>query len=414
MLVLLLFCCAALSSAADLFLRNVTYIDVTGAKQPYRTSLWISGNRLRAQGPSLPAPAAAEIIDAEGKYLIPGLWDAHVHLVRDGSDATPLLRNFLDHGITTVRDMGSIPDRIVALRRSIASGRIEGPQMLVCGTMLDGPPSKAGPTMQIVSNAAEAAAAVDRLAALKVDFIKVQQNLSAESYRAIVKTAKQRKLPVMGHTPDAITVTDAVRAGQRTIEHLTGVLVACSSRETELRGHIAKGAIGVDFGPIGEPGRIALDSYSEQKAATLFRTWKGVYMLPTLVWEKAYLLAPSTRRRPETAAMMKEHFAKGMAIVKAMHAAGIPFAAGTDAGDEFTTPGLGLHHELELLVEAGLTPLQALQSATIHPAAMMKRPLPATDFILLAANPLHDIRNTRRIEAVIRNGRMVARPNSVR
>ncbi len=414
MLVLHLFCCAALLPGADLFLRNVTYIDVTGARQPHRTSLWISGSRIQAQGPSLPAPATADRIDAEGKYLIPGLWDAHVHLVRDDSDPTPLLRQFLDHGVTAVRDMGSIPDRIVALRHSIASGRIEGPQLLVCGAMLDGPPSKAGPTVQIVSSGAEAAAAVDRFADRKVDFIKVQQNLSAESYRAIVEAAKQRKLPVMGHTPDAIAVTDAVRAGQRTIEHLTGVLVACSSREAELRSHIAKGAIGVDFGPIGEPGRIALDSYSEQKAATLFRSWKGVYMLPTLVWEKAFLLAPSTRRRPETSAMMQEHFAKGMAIVKAMHSAGIPIAAGTDAGDEFTTPGLGLHRELELLVEAGLTPLQALQSATIHPAAMMKRPLPITDFVLLDENPLHDIRNTRRIQAVIRNGRIVARHNSMR
>lgn len=105
--------------------------------------------------------------------------------------------------------------------------------------------------------------------------------------------------------------------------------------------------------------------------------------------------------------MMKEYFAKGMEVVRLMRGAGIRFVAGTDGGDTFTTPGLGLHQELELLVEAGLTPLEALQSATVNAAAMMNQPLPPTDFVLLAANPLDDIRNTRRVEAVIAKGKLV-------
>lgn len=407
MRVLLLVCCAALMPAADLYIRNVTYIDVTGGGKPHRTNLWIAGDRVRAQGALVRAPAGAQLVAGEGKFLIPGLWDGHFHLIRDDADVSPVLRKLLAHGVTTVRDMGSVPERIVALRDAIAAGKTEGPRLLVAGAMIDGPPSKGGPTMHVVANAAEATAEVERLAALRVDFLKVQQNVPAEAYRAVMAQAKQRGMTVMGHTPDPVTVSDAVKAGQMSIEHLTGVLVACSTRENELREAIAKGAAGVDFGPVGDAGRIALDSYSEQKAAQLFRQWKGVYVAPTLVWEKAFLLAPSTRRKPETVAMLKEYFAKGMSLVRAMHAGGLKFVAGTDGGDDFTEPGLGLHQELELLVEAGLTPMEALQAATVHPAAMMRRPLPATDFVLLSANPLEDIRNTRQVEAVIVNGRLM-------
>ncbi|MFN7937514.1 MAG: amidohydrolase family protein [Bryobacteraceae bacterium] len=407
MRVLLLVCVAGLLPAADLYVRNVTRIDVTGAKKPYRTSLWISANRVRAEGARVKAPKNAELVDGEGKYLVPGLWDSHFHLIRDESNPQPVLDSLLAHGVTTIRDMGSIPERIVVLRDAIAAGKTQGPRLFVAGVMLDGPPSKPGPTLHIVANAAEAAAEVDRLAALNVDFLKVQQNLSAESYRAVIAKAKEKRLAVMGHTPDALTVTEAAKGNQRSIEHLTGVLVACSSRENELRELIAKGVAAVDFGPLGDPGRITLDSHSEQKATELFRQWKAPFQVPTLVWEKAYLLAPSTRRRPETAAMMKEYFAKGMEVVRLMRGAGIRFVAGTDGGDTFTTPGLGLHQELELLVEAGLTPLEALQSATVNAAAMMNQPLPPTDFVLLAANPLDDIRNTRRVEAVIAKGKLV-------
>jgi imidazolonepropionase-like amidohydrolase len=278
----------------------------------------------------------------------------------------------------------------------------------VAGAMIDGPPSKPISTMHIVANPQEATAAVERLGALKVDFIKVQQNLSAASYQALVEKAKERRLNVMGHLPDALTMKDAVTAQQRTIEHLTGVLVACSTREAELREQIAKGVPAVDYGPLGEPGRITLDSFSEQKALELFRHWKARFQVPTLVWEKGYLLSPSTRRRPETVAMMKEYFAMGLNVVRLMHQAGIRFVAGTDGGDTFTKPGAGLHEELELLVEAGLTPLQALQSATVNAAALMNQPLPPADFVLLSANPLDDIRNTRKIEAVITRGKLIA------
>ncbi|MBS1825136.1 MAG: amidohydrolase family protein [Acidobacteria bacterium] len=408
MRVLLLVCVAGLLPAADLYVRNVTRIDVTGAKKPYRTSLWISGNRVRAEGARVQPPKDAVLVDGEGKYLLPGLWDSHFHLIRGESDPQPVLDKLLKHGVTTVRDMGSIPDRIVALRDAIAAGKAQGPRLIVAGAMLDGPPSKPDPTMHIVANAQEASAEAHRLAALKVDFLKVQQNLSAESYRAVAATAKAKGLAIMGHTPDALTVTEAAQAGQRSIEHLTGVLIACSSREAELRELIARGVAGVDFGPLGEAGRITLDSFSEQKALELFRQWKSSFQLPTLVWEKAYLLAPSSRRRPETAAMMKEYFAKGMAVVRLMHQAGIRFVAGTDGGDTFTTPGLGLHQELELLVEAGMTPLEALQSATVNAAAMMNQPLPPADFVLLSANPLDDIRNTRKVEGVITRGKFSA------
>ncbi|MBL8177300.1 MAG: amidohydrolase family protein [Bryobacterales bacterium] len=405
MRVLLLLGCAGLLSAADLYIRNVMYIDVASGSAPYRTNVWIAGGRVQAQGALVRAPAGAQLLDGSGKYLMPGLWDAHFHLIRDDSDPRPALRQLLEHGITSVRDMGSVPQSIVSLRDAIAAGKVDGPRLMVAGAMLDGPPSKAGSTMLIAAGAAQATAEVQRMAALRVDFIKVQQNLSQDAYAAVTAKANAEKLPVMGHVPDSLTVSEAIQAGQRTVEHLTGVLVACSSRESELRERIAKGVPAVDFGPVGETGRLALDSYSEQKAAQMFRQWKDAYFVPTLVWEKAFLLAPSTRRRPETAAMMKEYWSKGIALVRAMHRAGLRFVAGTDGGDNFTRPGSALHQELELLVEAGLTPLDALRAATVHAAAMMGRQLPPSDFVLLGANPLDDIRNTRLVEAVIVNGR---------
>lgn len=329
---LLLF--ATIAPAADLVIRDITYIDVTGAMPPARASLWLEGRRVRAIGARLQIPPSAEVIEGKGKYLIPALCDAHFHLIRDPSGATSTLSKLLAHGITTVRDMGSDPQRIVALRDAIASGRTAGPRLFVAGPMIDGPPAKPDVTMHIVSDARQASAEVEQLAALGVDFIKVQQNLTGEAWLAVIAKAREKRLPVMGHTPDAITPAQLARQGQRTIEHLTGILTACSTEEPALRAIIAKGVPAVDFGPLGPAGRIALDSYSEQKASTLFRQLAGVFHVPTLVWEKAYLLARSSRRSPEIAAMMRESYARGLQLVRAMHSAGLVFAAGTDGGKQ--------------------------------------------------------------------------------
>jgi len=425
----LVFLCAALCPAADLVVRDITVLDIEGGKAPRTASVWISGDRIRAIGGKVAAPKTAEIYEGKGKFLIPGLWDSHFHLIRKQTERytrTVWLPLLLANGITSVRDMGSMPEPIAALKKDIREGRIAGPDLYISGMMIDGPPSKESDTMAIAASPEEARAAVDRMAALGADFIKVQQNLSAESYKAIIEHAKQKRLPVDGHTPDSVTVSDIVRAGQRTLEHLTGVLVECSSKPP------GKGPA-IDFGPMGEAGRITLNSFDAAKAAMLFQRWKPIVMSPTLVWERAYihldetakrtasewqhvpqdvrrdaaLAAAAKRRRPETDAMMKEYYRAAIKLLPQMERAGITIIAGTDGGDEFTIPGYSLHDEMELLVQAGLTPLSALRAASTAPARLFGAPKERADLVILSANPLADIRNSRRVEAVILRGRLL-------
>lgn len=426
----LVFLCAVVCPAADLVIRDVTVVDVAGGKPSRTASVWISGDRVRSVAAKVNAPKDAVIYDGKGKFLIPGLWDSHFHLIRKQTERytrsvwLPLL---LSSGITSVRDMGSMPEAIAELKKDIREGRVTGPDLYISGMMIDGPPSKASDTMFIAASAEEARAAVDRMVALGADFIKVQQNLSAESYNAILARAKQKNLRVDGHTPDSLTVSDIVQAGQRTLEHLTGVLVECASKE------VPKNVPAIDFGPMGEAGRITLDSFDATKAAALFARWKPIVMSPTLAWERAYihldetakrtteewrwvpqdvrrdaaLAAAAKRRRPETDALMKEYYREAVKLLRQMHSAGVTIIAGTDGGDEFTVPGYALHEEMELLVQAGLTPLDALRAASTTPASLFGAAKDRADMVILSANPLTDIRNARRVEAVVLRGRLL-------
>lgn len=428
--------CASLSFGADLFIRDVSKIDPRSG-QITSTSVLISNGAVREDRPRVKAPKDARIVDARGKFLIPGLWDSHFHLIRKSTQnytRTVWLPMLLSYGITGVRDMGSIPEEIVKLRSDIRAGLIDGPQLYVAGAMVDGPASKSDEVLQVVKSPDGAVAFVNKMAALGVDFLKVQQNISRECYTAVVNAAAVRQLSVMGHLPDALTIDES---SQASLEHLTGVLPACSTRETDIREAIRKGAPGVDFGPAGEPGKWTLDNFSEDKAKAFYTQLlrHATFVVPTMVWERAYLYldesasrseaewkfvpksvrqdealqAALKRRKPETDALFKAYYGKAASLLAPMQKSGVPIVAGTDGGDEFTIPGFGLHKELELLVEAGLTPLQALQSATKNPVKMMHLPFDNADFVILDANPLVDIRNTRRIHAVVARGKLFDR-----
>jgi imidazolonepropionase-like amidohydrolase len=411
-------------------------IDVAGGKPPQVASVLISGERIVSIAARINIPKNATLYEGKGKFLIPGLWDSHFHLIRKQTERytrpvwLPLL---LSMGVTSVRDMGSMPEQIVALRKEIREGTVVGPDLYISGMMIDGPPSKPADTMAVAANAEEARAAVDRMAALGVDFIKVQQNLSADSYNAIIKRAREKGLPVAGHTPDSVSVAGIARAGQKTLEHLTGVLVESSSKETELRETVRKGAPSIDFGPMGPAGRLTLDTFDTAKASALFASLRQVAVVPTMAWERAYihldetakraadewrwvpddvrrdaaLAAAVKRRRPETDALMKEYYRAAASVLAKMHQAGVTVLAGTDGGDEFTVPGYALHDEMELLVQAGFSPLDALKAATATPARLFGAPAERADLVILSANPLTDIRNTKRVEAVVLRGRLL-------
>jgi imidazolonepropionase-like amidohydrolase len=393
------------------------------------------------------------MIDGFGKFLIPGLADMHIHLTGAGEPGgsrefiIPLL---IANGITTVRDMGGKVEFLTEMRAEIKSGRCLGPQIFFTGPYLDGNPPSFQPSI-VVQTASEAATAVQELKRDGVDFIKVQSRLLADPYYAIAREAKKQEIRFVGHVPDSITAAAASDAGQASIEHLTGVLLGCSTRERELRQRQLQPV------PLHEEQALArergwtkdlLDSYSPQLAESLAqkfaanRTWQ-VPTFPILVhlgyvtpetdlgndprlkyvprkvlqfWEQGRR-EQFDHHNAADFAERTESVRRFLEIVGKMNATGVPIMAGTDAAAPNVFPGSALHEDLAYLVEAGLSPLQALQSATTKPAEFLHRDAEQgtveigkrADFVLLDANPLDDIRNTQRIRAVVLNGKLFDR-----
>jgi hypothetical protein len=435
----------------------VTVIDVTGAPPQPDSTVVISDSRITAVGPSssLHIPSGTKVIDASGKFLIPGLADMHVHLTGAGEPSGSrefILPLLIANGITTVRDMGGRVVLLKQLRQEIASGDRIGPQIFFVGPYLDGDPPYFQPSI-VVRNAQDASAAVQQLKSDGVDFIKVQSRLQPAAYFAIAEASRRAAMRYVGHVPDAISAREASSAGQTSIEHLTGVLLACSTREDELRRRQL--AAPSPYGSVSqslERLRIwqqdLLDSYSDAKAGQLFQTFAAnhTWQVPTfpLLIHLAFLtpetdvandsraeyVPASVRKiwdagRRENLAnqgaaefqMRRELVKRSLSVFKQMYITGVPVMAGTDATAPNVFPGFALHEDLFYFVQAGLTPLEALQAATAKPAEFLGRlaeqgtiaPGKRADLVLLDANPLDDIRNTQKIDAVIVNGKLLNR-----
>jgi imidazolonepropionase-like amidohydrolase len=388
-------------------------------------------------------PSGARVIDGRGRYLIPGLWDMHVHSAfgdwfPGGRDI--ILPLFIANGVTGVRDMGGDVPVLLAWRKQLAEGEIIGPRTIISGPMLDGylPDGKSlrFPSSIPVTTPASAVAAVDSLKAQGVDFIKVQSELSDDAYHAAATEAHKQGLPFVGHVPDRVRLEETIAAGQKSIEHLMGIFEACSGQEDKFIS--GKGDL-----------KLMLSSHDEQKCNALIvllaksQTWQ----VPTLVWQRGgtFLDQRDLKHQPldkyvppywrevtwrrftdemmpdllkDPLALRREYFARNLQMVGAMHRAGVPFMAGTDtAPGVYIMPGFSLHDELANFVEAGFTPMEALQVATSNPAKFLEAessfgsivPGKTADLVLLNANPLEDIRNTQKITAVIANGRFFDR-----
>ncbi|HET9803862.1 MAG TPA: amidohydrolase family protein [Candidatus Acidoferrum sp.] len=445
------------SQIASVAILHVTVIDATGAPPEADQTVLIEKEKIVALGPSRTVfvPSGAEIVDGSGKYLIPGLADMHIHLTGagepDGSRKfiLPLL---VANGITTVRDMGGYLESLIPLRREIEEGKRLGPRIVFAGPYLDGEPPAFEPAM-IVANRDDAEAAISWLKQRGVDFAKVQSNLSREAYFAIALTCRNEHVTFSGHVPDRVTATEAADAGQRSIEHLTCELRACSSRENELMRKqfhvVAKQATTAE----SKARQLAwqrevLDSYSAERAAALMEKFRAqqTWQTPTLILLRNdafpvpnFHLAddPNTKYVPsnflggwsqnyevqmknvsaEELSLRAALLEKSSALVGLMQKSGVKILAGTDSAAPYVVPGFSLHEELELLVQAGLTPMEALQTATRNPAEFLGRldsqgTIAAgknADLVLLDANPFEDIRNTRKISAVLLRGRLMDR-----
>jgi imidazolonepropionase-like amidohydrolase len=407
---------------------HVEVIDATSPTPRHDRNVIVEGQRIVAEGPadSTAVPRGARVIEARGKYLIPGLWDMHVHTVMPGGrDVLPL---YIANGVTRVRDMAGDWAQLTAWRREIAAGTIIGPRILASGPYLEG--GDVPIPHLLVRKPEDAQPAVDSLIRLGVDFVKVHSQLTRESYFAIARAARTRKIAFVGHVPRVVGAAAASDSGQRSIEHLLAIPNQCTSAEMK--------TLAPRFQVQGALGRC-----STEDLAPLFAKFvrNDTWMVPTLVaqlevatWPKhdlpgdslAHYLPDSLRRfvaeifpmpadvPPNADVVGLALFAKRVALVGAMHRAGVHIMTGTDAPLRNGPPGFGVHEELMYFVRAGLSPFDALRSSTSEPArffgALDSLGTVArgkiADLVLLDANPLDDIRNTRRIRAVMASGRL--------
>ena len=435
---------AAAAPHPDIVIRNITVVDVkTGNLLPHESVL-IHGDRIQSIASTVRAAANAEAIDGRGKYLIPGLWDMHVHLWYK-ENQFPM---YLAWGITGLRDMGSDLNRVKQWRREIKAGERLGPHIETCGPAVDGFPSD-DPKLPVITlrTPADARKIYDHLEQdLNVDFIKVLSRVPRDAYFALIDRARKWGLPVVGHVPYSVMVDEAITERQSSIEHLSNVLLACSTEERKMLLPRSNAMERNDTAAILTFAERELATFDARKAETLFERMARFYsyQTPTLVMLRRSAYADSDevvrdphlkfipadirktwddprevkKKLPEpTLALMARRYEKYEYVVDRMQRAGVPILAGTDTGDPYTFPGYELHRELQLLVNAGLSPLQALRSATLTPAEFLDADESLgsvsqgkmADLVLLDGDPLKDIHNTQKISAVIVGGKYLSR-----
>lgn len=442
---------ATAKTAADLLIRHATIVDVENARLLPDQAVATSGNRIVAVGPDAEIAAnwhAPKTVNAQSRYLIPGLWDMHVHfgggpdLLAENKALLPL---YVAHGITTVRDAsGDLPYDVLDWRAEIANGKLFGPTLLSSGPKIEGVKPVWRGTLEAGSRA-DVDAAIEKLRALNVDFVKITDStLTPELFLYAVSKARAAGLNTSGHIPMALTVGQAVDAGLSSIEHIDYAYKAGVKSEAAIAADFAAGKI-----DRAEATRQLDGGFDPATAMASYRhlAAKGVSVTPTLNGGRiiafldqddhandAYLayIGPKLRAtynwrieraaKADAAGIARRHanYARGAAVLPMLQAAGVSIMAGTDAGflNSFNYPGIGLHDEIALFVENGLTPAQALQSATRAGPAWFNQldrygsiaPGKAADMVLLNANPLADIAATRAIEAVILRGQLQDRP----
>jgi imidazolonepropionase-like amidohydrolase len=431
--------------SSPLALTHVAVIDSTGSKPRLDQTVVIVNGRITATGPSarIKVPREARVIDAQGKSLIPGLWDMHVHVA--GLNADPawskqvLLPLLVANGVTGVRDMGGDLEKLLAWKRDVESGALVGPHIVTCGPFLVSSGDKTAEQYP-VANADEARAAVRDLKRRGAEFIKVISVASKEVFFAIADEAKKQNVPFSGHLPFQISAQEASDAGMHSIEHLlySAFSLSFSSNEDDLRQRLVAAE---QHGDSVAWEKIAHESdatYDKDKAAKLFQTLKrnGTWVTPTLAslditahpeeWtaddpQLAFLplsLAKQWRdsfqdsAMKERAAWLARQAANDWRLTGELHQAGIPLLAGSDSLDPFVFSGESLHRELGELVRAGLSPSEALWSATAGAVRFLGREHDLgtveagklADLVLLDGSPLENIANTQRINGVVRAG----------
>lgn len=439
------------TETADFAIINVTVINATGAPVQSGATVLITDNRISKIGKTQKIKVAdrVQIIDGSGKFLIPGLWDMHVHTSYTGwfaKEDTWFIENneinkdiffplFVANGVLGIRDLGGDLQALKRWRQEIEQEQLIGPRIIATGPIIDGPKPSGPLCSSAVGSAKEGRKVVNSLRQEGADFIKVRELVPRDAYFAIADECRRLGIPLAGHVPKSVNAIEASDAGQKCIEHFTSSWLLSICEPDELK----EGPKSFDR---------LLHIYSEEKAKSVFKKFvsNGTWLCPTLVldhrlshldeidqsnspgleyipeyWIVNNWKPPLQRRLRnyslEDAAYSKKAFNKQLKLTDIMYRSGVQLLAGTDTIGIYLVPGFSLHEELALLVKAGLTPMEALQTATINPVRYLGiqdslgtiDENKIADLVLLDANPLQDINNTQKIKAVVINGKFYSR-----
>ncbi|MEQ8302696.1 MAG: amidohydrolase family protein [Cyclobacteriaceae bacterium] len=436
-------------------IQNINTIDLTDGLKENQTVIIKSGKILRiANSNELRLAPSNEIIDGTGKYMIPGLWDTHVHFSYIEELAPSMFDLFLLYGITSVRDTGGRIEFVKEWKDKALASPTTAPRVMIAGPLLDGMPNvydgsdPGHPPLSVgLATEDEVANQIEMLDSMGVDFLKAYEMLTPQQFAKVTELAKAKGLKVTGHVPLSMSVVDASNGGLNSMEHMRNLELSCASNAAELLDQRRKF---LDAGKKDPGGKLrssihqaqrqeAIENYDEAKADEVLavlaqnQTWQ----IPTMAlntgfvnrpfmqphWQESFTLLPDTisnqwnhyigmamEREVPAFTIAYSRWMKNM--VSKIHDKGIGIMAGTDTPIGFLTPGLSLHEELKVLVDSGLSPQEALKTATLNPAIYfgMEDELGSirenmwADLLILDANPLEDIQNTRAIRAVVKQG----------
>ena len=404
-------------------IENVTIINVeTGARLADRTVL-IEGNRIAEVGsvPGVDVPPGARRVDGRGKFLIPGLWQMHahafVHYGIDYGDSMAMFQLYIANGVTGVRDMGSTVEQLVEGRRRIRELGIAAPRIVASGPLLDAGapnPRSLNTTIQVPTPQV-GRLVVDLLKEAGMDLVKMHGNFSPEIYASIAESSQALGIPLAGHVPRAVTIVEASDAGQVSIEHLGPLVAYCVPEDDQGAGRIDV--------PKCEDGLEKLRNNGTFFGPTLIGTLPLTADSPLMAETRLQYVKPAKRSTfgtlpDEISPTAQARYELSQRLTRMASAAGVRLIASSDSAGGTRLPGFTGIDELLLFVEAGVSPLEALRAGTLYPAILldMEDSLGTVevgklaDLVLLDGDPLTEIRNLRRVAAVIADGRILRLP----
>lgn len=438
-LIVLLACaaCNTNSQAQRLVIENTNVINVANGTVVKGASVVIEKDRI-VRIHKNKGNYAGEVVDGTDKFLIPGLWDMHTHNW-NSEQFFPLL---IANGVTGIRDMFGDMTKIKQWREDIRSGKIIGPIIFASGPIVDGP-KPVWPGSVALKSPDQVHFKIDSLKKnVGVDFIKVYSLLPREVYFKLAEEASKQKVSFQGHVPDEVSILEAAKAGQKSQEHLINFILEASDSIDYIK-QIAKANAAAGVRNNSTKLKMMIRTFNTNRLTELtnelvkYNTW----ICPTLTVNRSigrlrdttftndkrlHYVMPSLKAMwnpandfrfknldDEYFQLNRKFFELQLKVVKQLQQSGVKLLAGTDFPNPYCFPGFSLHDELQLMVLAGLTPLQALQTATLNPALFFEithdygtvEEGKIANLILLDRNPLENISNTKSISGLVVNGK---------